>query len=271
MQVTATALWLHTFHTGSLTHLAMVTGLAIVGVGLVAAGRAARRQGPTAARQIDRWLAAILLTVWVSVQIYDVMPARRGWGRSLPLHVCHVAALAAPVALATRRRSARAILYFWGVGLSTQALVTPTLYVGPAHTDFWVFWGFHGAIVLPAAYDLAARHYRPRWKDWRLAVAAGLVYLPLVFAIDWRLWTNYAWLRRGDCGGQRSLLSLFGPWPGRVPCLALAACGAMTVLALAWPRNWPRRRPRQPQITPGPLPLAFPVAGWPDRPVRSAA
>ena len=27
MQVTATALWLHTFHTGSLTHLAMVTGL----------------------------------------------------------------------------------------------------------------------------------------------------------------------------------------------------------------------------------------------------
>ena len=263
MHAATSSLWWHQFKPATPMHVLAVAGVAVGCIWLVAVGRAARRRGPATARWVNRLLAVALLAFWVALVVYFLMPARRGWGQSLPLHICHVVALAGPVAVATRNRLARALVYFWGIGLSTQAMLTPILTVGPAHAIFWVYWLWHGSLVGAAAYDLGARRYRPTWSDWQLAVAAALVYVPVVFTVDSLLYTDYGWVGRGSSLERWTLLNLFGPWPGRVPWLLLAACGVMAVLTLSWRRNWPGQAAT--------APILFPVAEHVERPLRSAA
>jgi hypothetical protein len=52
------------------------------------------------------------------------MPGHLRWDKSLPLHICDLTRLLVPVALWTNHRAARAMLYFWGLGLSSQAFIT---------------------------------------------------------------------------------------------------------------------------------------------------
>jgi hypothetical integral membrane protein (TIGR02206 family) len=259
---------LQEFSVGSPVHVAVVLALVAGGAAVVAVGRRARQLGPEAARRVDRAWAAALAGLWVAVVAYNLLPSRRKLDRALPIHVCHVVGLAGAVAAATRSRTARATVYFCGLGICSQAVITPALAVGPAHADFWVFWVWHGAIMTAAAYELAARRYRPRWRDWRLATAVTLTYAPVVATIDWCLATNYGWLGRGGPTSW-SLMSLLGAWPGRMPLLVGMACFNMALIALPWPRNWPRLSRRglpMPQPT-----AAFAVAGRLGAPVRSAA
>ena len=253
--------WRH-FHAGSPMHAAVVVGVATACAAVAVAGNAARRRGPTPARRFELVLCCGTLAVWVGVVAFNLLPAHRGWDASLPLHVCHVAGLAAPVALIRRARVARAITYFVGLGLCTQAFLTPVLDQGPAYGAFWVCWVWHGAIMVAVVYDLAVRRYRPTWHDWRLAVGVTAVYVPVVFLVDWRLGTMYGWVGPIE-SDHWTLLTPFGRWPGRVPWVTLTACGIMAALAAAWPHN----RQRPPVARPFHLPVALPR---PDR-VRSAA
>ncbi len=232
---TADPFW-HTFRTGSPIHGAALLGIALGCVAVVAMGRAARRRGPSAARRLDAAGAAIVAGIWLFLLGHSMMPVRFGWGQSVPLHVCHVVGVAAPAALWGRRRVARAVLYFWGLGITTQAILTPSVTVGPAHGQLWLYWGWHFVLVAAAAYDLGARRYRPCWRDWRLAVAVGLAYAPVAFSVDCALGTDYGWLGQRRYS-QWTLMELFGPWPARVPWLVLAACATMALLAVVWPRN----------------------------------
>jgi hypothetical integral membrane protein (TIGR02206 family) len=247
-------LW-QTFRAWTPMHAATMALVTVSCVLAVKAGQAARERGPTVARRLDRGMAVVLMACWVALLGYFLMPSRLGWGQSLPLHVCHIVGFFAPVALWFRTRLARAMLYYWGLGLTTQALVTPVVTVGPAHGMFWVYWVWHGSLVTAALYDLAARRYRPGWEDWQLAAAAAFVYVPAAFAVDVLLGTDYGWVGQGMLS-QWTLLSAFGPWPTRVAWMLLAGCGMMALLAIAWPRN---RRWRMAVDAPQPFLVGPPV------------
>jgi uncharacterized membrane protein YwaF len=57
----------------------------------------------------------------------------------LPLHICGLNGVIAPLALLTLNRWLRATLYFWAFGLTSQAFIQPNLTTGPAVPVFWCF------------------------------------------------------------------------------------------------------------------------------------
>ena len=265
----------------SAMHAAVVVGVLGGTAAAVAVGRVARTRGPQSARRVDHAWAALLATGWLANLGFGIATFQPSDGLPVPLHVCDVVGLIAPVAVVRRWRTLRAIVYFWGIGLSTQAFITPVMSAGPRYLAFWVYFGCHAAIVGGAGYDLFARRFRPSWRDWQRAAAAALVYAVVMFAIDAATGCNFGYL--GPATNRRTLLAAFGPWPARVPWLVLTAVGVMAALALPWRQN--RRRaierfaPRPTVVVPpavwvepaSPTRMRIVVAAPMDYPIRPAA
>ncbi len=209
-----------------------------------------RSETPAAGRRIDLALAVGGLVVWAVYKIFVLLPGEFAPERSLPLQVCDWSGLIVPLAILTSHRRLRAITYFWGLGLSSQALLQPDLQHGPRSARFWLFWLSHFAIVGGAIYDVMARGFRPRFRDYGTAVIAGFLYIGLVFPADvvWNF--NYGYI--GERENQPAILYRFGAWPGRV---AVMAAIGLVVFALMWlPWELQRRRKQA-------LPFAAPGSG----------
>lgn len=225
------ALWLDQFHAFSFTHLFTLVALGVVIACAVVIGVRMRDSGR--GRTADRAMAAIGALAWVVVASWWLSPARFTWGNSLPLQLCDLAGLVAPIAIWTRNRAARALLYFWGIGLCTQGLVTPIAREGPAHAAFWMAWINHGAIAMLAVYDLVVGRFRPGWRDLRLALITTTVYALCMFGLDAAFDWNYGYVGRSKPGAPTILDSL-GAWPGRVVVIMALGAFAMTAILLPW-------------------------------------
>jgi len=219
------------FRPFSVTHAAVLLLFAAATALLIRYAR--RHRGTRALRRVERRLGWVLLLLWVVGNGWWLLPPRFDPARSLPLQVCDVTSLAAAVVLLAPRRFARAILYFWGIGLSVQALITPDLGGGVATVAFWLFWVAHASAVAIAVYDVAARDFRPAWRDYWVAVAAAAAYLAVVLAIDLAFGFNYGYVGRAR-PGQPSLIDVLGTWPERVVVIAVLVAVVMALLALPW-------------------------------------
>jgi hypothetical integral membrane protein (TIGR02206 family) len=220
-----------TFTSYSPLHLATLLGVAAAILLFVAAGRA--WQGRRGGRILEIAVALAIIGLRLGVFAWNLFPDRISASRSLPLQICDLAALCSAVALLTGVRWAAAIAYFWGLALSIQGLIQPDLRVGPAMLEYWLFWLHHALIVGVAVYLLAVRRFEPAWRDFRVAVGAGLAYVLVVFTVDLALDANYGYLGRGR-PAQRTLLDLMGPWPWRVLVLVVLGAVVMWLLLLPW-------------------------------------
>jgi hypothetical integral membrane protein (TIGR02206 family) len=214
--------------------------LAIV-IATVAAIRAVQASGHAdGARGIERAIGIAFVVVWVAVHGWWLLPPRLDPVKTLPLQMCHWAALAAGLYLATRARWLAVLLYFWGLGLCTQALITPALEEGPATHVFWYFWLSHGMIVGVAAYALAVHGFRPTWRDWRFAAAAGGVYAAVAIAVNLAIGANYGFLGPSK-PNVPTIVDALGPWPQRLPIIFATVAGTMALLMVPWAFARPAR------------------------------
>jgi hypothetical integral membrane protein (TIGR02206 family) len=219
------------FRPFSPTHAAVLLLFAAATALLIRYGR--RHRGTPALLRLERCLGWTLLLLWIVGNGWWLLPSRFDPARSLPLQVCDVTSLAAAVVLLAPLRFARAVLYFWGIGLSVQALITPDLGGGVATVAFWLFWIAHASAVAIAVYDVAARGFRPTWRDYWVAAAAAAAYLVVVLAVDLALGFNYGYVGRAK-PGQPSLIDFLGPWPERVAVIAALVAAVMALLVLPW-------------------------------------
>ena len=195
--------------------------------------RIGRRSGPARRVRIERTLGWGMLAVWVVSNVWWLRPSQFDPARSLPLQMCDITSLLAALVLLGPRPRGMALLYFWGIGMSLQALITPDLTGGPGSIWFWLFWIGHAGTVGIALYVVAVHGYRPTWRHFGFAVAAGLAYLVVVFTVNVTFDFNYGYV--GDAHpGQPSVIDFLGPWPGRVGLIAILATIAMAILMLPW-------------------------------------
>ena len=228
------------FQAYSAVHWLTLLGIAAASVLMCLAGRRLR-SGESRAR-FERALALANLFVWVMAHVYWMLPSQFEARTSLPLQLCHLAALAATASLAAERRLLQTLVYYWGFGLSTQALFTPALEEGPAILWFWVFWQQHGMIFAVACYDVIVRGYRPSWVDYRTACLATFAYFCFVFPFDVAFDLNY-----GFVGPSRpqypTVIDVLGPWPQRLAIIFAIVAAVMALI------TWPWQRSRQRALT----------------------
>jgi len=206
--------------------------VAAVGLATVALVLAARRDG-RAARAFAKGLGVFYVVAWIGVHGWRMLPPQLDPTQTLPLQMCHLAALAGGLYFAAGWMWLRPVLYFWGLALTTQACITPTLTEGPNRPEFWFFWLTHGIIVAAAVYALAVDGFRPTWRDYAVACVAGAIYVAVAVAVNVALGANYGFL-----GNMRpelpTIVDFLGPWPERIAVIMLLVAAAMAVLMLPW-------------------------------------
>lgn len=211
------------------SHLAAI---AVLGIGIVAILRYAR----WARRRLDRAFSIALVAIALPMQLVQFTPNEWNFQTSLPLQLCDWAWIVAATALWTRSRLAATLTYLWGLTLTSQAIVTPTLTTPFPELRWWLFWTMHILIIWAAVYVVWAMKLSPTWRTYRLAVAVTLAWAVGVFLFNWGFTTNYGYLN-GKPPNAPSAFDLLGPWP--LYLIAEVAIVTLVWALLTWP--WTRR------------------------------
>jgi hypothetical integral membrane protein (TIGR02206 family) len=196
-----------------------------------------RRQSASHARRLGRILGALTAAIYGSTLIYSLTPPTID--RSVPLRLTDLATVAAAYALSSQRHWPFVLTYYWGLVLSTQALLSPVL-KSPDFPDyqFLGFWAIHLLVVWAAIYLTWGRRMRPNWRSYRFVVAVTVVWAAVTFTFNSIAGTDYGFLNGKPA--TVSLLDVLGPWPVYI---FTAAALILTVWALmTWPWERARRR-----------------------------
>ena len=214
----------------------MVLALFAVGVvGLLVAGPRVR------GRPAERALAVVLawgnLVFGVASSVLALFPFRVH--HSLPLQICDFAWVVVAWALLTNRPLPTALTYYWGLTLSVQALVQPTLSQGFPDPNFFAFWGKHVLIVWGAVYLCLALRHGPDWTSYRRAVMWTVGWLVVVLCLNAVLGSDYGYVNGKP--SQATVLDVLGPWPVYVVAEIAIVLAVWALITLPW-TGLPRRR-----------------------------
>jgi hypothetical integral membrane protein (TIGR02206 family) len=208
--------------------------VAVCAVLIAAPALVGRKLDKGGERALGGTLAALAVCYWLAYNIWwnwHGVDLRTG----LPLQLCDINGLLAPLALVSGWRWARATLYFWTAALTLQAFIQPALTAGPASPVFWAFWTAHSLIAACAVYDVVVRGLRPDWSDLRRAMVVSAGYVVILAPLNHLLGSDYGFIGNPapDVKVPPFVLML-GPWPARaIVLLALAVLGFVIVL-LPW-------------------------------------
>jgi hypothetical integral membrane protein (TIGR02206 family) len=194
-----------------------------------------RRQTQAQARFLGRILSALTAGIYGTVLVYVSITATT-IAAAVPLDLTDLATVTAAYALWSQRQWAYALTYYWGLVLSSQAVISPALH-GPdfPHYRFLAFFAIHLLVVWAAIYLTWGCGLRPRWRSYGFAVTVTLAWAAATFTFNTVAGTNYGFLNRKPA--VASLLDVLGPWP-----IYLLTAGAAVFVAWAlmtWP--WQRR------------------------------
>jgi hypothetical integral membrane protein (TIGR02206 family) len=233
MQVTMAAEEFSMFGTSHQIALAVLVAGALL---LVRVGRASR--ATETGTLIGKVLAAAILTVTVPLQILYFTPAYWSLERTLPLQLCDLAWMVAVYGLWTHRWWAVALTYYWGLTLTTQAVITPDLAAEFPDPVFILFWAMHSMVVWAAAYLTWGLGLAPDWRSYRTAIAVTAAWAIAVFLFNFVAGTNYGYLNAKPASA--SVLDVLGGWPWYV--FAEVAIIAAVWALVTWPWGVRARR-----------------------------
>jgi hypothetical integral membrane protein (TIGR02206 family) len=234
--------WLHEFQAFSAHHVLVLCVSALIMGALLGVGRHWRGT-PRETLWRRAWGAGIVVTQIVTITWW-LLPANWDPGVSLPLHLCDLSVWVGAVALLAPSRLAACIIYFWGLGLSTQAFFTPTLQEGAAQMQYWWFWIQHTQIVGVGLYVVIVDGFRPRLDDLGAINLVTFGYLGAMLAIDIPLDLNYGYVGQAD-PSTATVIQRLGPWPLRLVWMAMIVEAVFLVMWAIWPLGLRRLgRPR---------------------------
>ncbi len=201
--------------------------------GAIAIGLLLRQDAPS--ERLWRWvLAAAIVVYFFWYMAFEARPGSFDIERSLPLHFCDFAWIPCVLALLTPSRTARVLAYYWGILLSGQAFIQPTLTFPPTEVYFWTFFGGHTLIVGAALYILIVGRCRPSLRDLGMALVWTIGVLAVLFVFNVIFGTNYGYVGEST-PANRTIIDALGPWPLRVLWMVFVGSGLFFVAYLPWP------------------------------------
>jgi hypothetical integral membrane protein (TIGR02206 family) len=149
----------HPFQPYGLPHLAVIFLTIVLPFALAAIVR--RTKSPRVERGIVVLLSAVLALNYV---VYLIFIRSRGiatWQQMLPLQLCDWGLVVVLVAMWTGNQRWFEVAYFWGIGGTLQAVLTPDLRFGFPDWRFISFFTSHSGIIIGVVFLMLTRRYRP--------------------------------------------------------------------------------------------------------------
>lgn len=184
------------------------------------------------AKKTFRYVFAVFISLQqASIYIWYTLSKQWSLEITLPLQLCDLSLFLSVAVLITRRQLLTELLYYWGIGGATQALLTPD--IGPYTFPHFVFYQYfisHYVILLTCIYMIAVEKFRPSTKSVLRTFAITNIYALLIFPVNRVTGGNYLFLSWKPAGG--SILDLLGPWPWYILSLEAVALFLFTLLYL---------------------------------------
>jgi hypothetical integral membrane protein (TIGR02206 family) len=206
--------------------------LAICLVGCVLLVRLGRRlRGSPREPLVRRALGVAVIAFSLPTQLGQFAPGEGPFKAALPFQLCDLAWMVAAYALLVGGWRSRALLYFWGLTLSTQAIVTPSLEHLWPDPMFVGFWGLHACTLWAAVYLCLGLGRGPDWRGYRWALACTYAWAVAMMVFNAVVGTNYGFVNSKP--PSASILNVLGPWP--VYVLVEGAIIASVWALITWP------------------------------------
>jgi hypothetical integral membrane protein (TIGR02206 family) len=205
-------------------HLSAIAVAFVVPAVLAAA--TAKSADPRFEARVRAVLAGFLIGAWI---VWFWLLFRRHWlalGNILPMQLCDWAAILTVVTLLRPNQRTYELAYFWAMGGTLQALLTPDLHYAFPDMRVDVFFLFHSGIIAAVLYLTFGTRLRPWPSSIPRVVFWSLVYLASALAMNWIFKTNFGYLSAKPSGP--SLLDAMAPWPWYIA--ELAVLGAVSIM-----------------------------------------
>jgi hypothetical integral membrane protein (TIGR02206 family) len=118
-------------------------------------------KSPRVERAIIVTLSAVLVFNYVGYLIFIRSHGVVAWRQMLPLQLCDWGMVVVIVAMWTGSQRWFEVAYFWGIGGTLQAVLTPNLRFGFPDLRFFSFFISHSGIIIGVVFLMLTRRYRP--------------------------------------------------------------------------------------------------------------
>jgi hypothetical integral membrane protein (TIGR02206 family) len=180
------------FHAYSASHLTVI--FLTIALPLVLALIVHRTKSRFLERSICFAISALLLINYVAYLIVARQFGVAAWQKMLPMQLCDWAMVVIIVALWTGSRRWLELAYFWGIGGTLQALITPNLRFGFPDLRFISFFVAHSGIIVGIIFLMLIYGFRPRPMGIFRTIAWTEFYFVIAFTIDLLTDENYGFL-----------------------------------------------------------------------------
>ena len=120
-----------------------------------------RAKSHLAERAIVSALSLVLIVNYFTFMIFLRRVGVTSWEQVLPLQLCDWGMVVAIVAMLTGNQRWFEVAYFWGLGGTLQAVLTPNLSFGFPDFRFFSFFISHCGIIIGVVFLMLVHRYRP--------------------------------------------------------------------------------------------------------------
>jgi hypothetical integral membrane protein (TIGR02206 family) len=106
-------------------------------------------------------LSAVLILNYLAYLIFIRSQGAADWRHMLPMQMCDWGMVVVIVAMWTGKQRWFEVAYFWGIGGTLQAVLTPNLRYGFPDWRFISFFTSHSGIIVGVVFLMLTRRYRP--------------------------------------------------------------------------------------------------------------
>lgn len=212
-----------TFEMFSSSHYIALLVIAIISTLTIIIGRRLNATGRTAVCK-GIALANLLIFLFEYIRNFLICSPEHLISAELPLHFCALMALLCFIALWWGPQWARSLVYFGVLSASIQGLLTPALVLDFPTTDYFLFFGSHGLLLLSALAIPLLTGWRSRFKDPIRSLLLMNAYLIVIHPINLLCNSNYGFTTAAPAGSILESLHTPAPWYYlwlEIPALAL--------------------------------------------------
>jgi hypothetical integral membrane protein (TIGR02206 family) len=153
-----------------------------------------RTRSSRAEKVIVGVLSAVLVLNYVVYLIFIRSRGTTTWQQMLPMQLCDWGMVVVIIAMCTGNQRWFEVAYFWGIGGTLQAVLTPNLRFGFPDWRFISFFTSHCGIIIGVVFLMLTRRYRPYPMSIVRVFLWSEFYFVVTFVTDKLTGFNYGFL-----------------------------------------------------------------------------